>query len=333
MIFVRTGPRFLFLRTEAEAKLREKLVEVLQGKIMSFTEAMEIAGEANTIVLVTLPDSRQVSAADREVVLLPVGSSVTLSRLFNTEVGKIISRAELGPGMLVQRVPRDGQKVIETVQDYYGAEKLELGNAVSQGEADDTVIVFTDRPVSRPIRVDEVLSVLLVKRQVPEMYRELRQEAVRYFTVGLESGQWHEVRINIYDVDEQYEIHYRRLVQALEDLEAGLILGETWTRDHALALFSVVAYQVRLFTTLEPLELKQVLLGLEYNAQGFRFVDLDLYYRRRKVERGDIIKNLPKDVRGYGMYFREQLFSRLSKECGEKISQLEEGLTQSSTDR
>jgi hypothetical protein len=333
MIFVRTGPRYLFLRSVDKVKLTERLVTVLQGKIMTFTEAMEIAGEANTIVFVTPTDEPQAGISGAEVILLPVGSSVTLSCLFNAGLGTLISKADLGPGLLVQRVPRDGSKVIETVAEYYGARILDMEDAVNRGKADDTVIVFTDRVLSRPVRVDEILSVLLVNRKVPEMYRELRQEAVRYFTEGLESGQWHEVRINIYDIEEEYKIHYKRLVAALEDLEAGLILGETWTRDHALALFSVVAYQVRLFTTVEPQDLKQILLGLEYDSEGSRFVDMDLYYRRRKVERGDVIKYLPKDVRGYGRYFRERLFSRLSKETAAKILQLEQKLTRPSADR
>lgn len=334
MIFVRTGPRFLFFRTAGEVQLREKLVEILQGKVLPFSAAMEVAGEANTIVFLTPPDRQLVRVDGADVILLPVGSSVTLSCLFNAGVGQYVSRADLGPGLLVQRVPRDGRKVIETVREYYGAAGYNMEDAISRGEAGDTVIVFTDRALSRPVRVDEILApVLLVKRPVPVMYRELRQEAVRYFTEGLETGQWHEVRINIYDAEEEYKTHYRRLVLALEDMEAGLILGEAWTRDHALALFSVVAYQVRLFTTMEPLELKQVLLGLEYDSRGRRFVDMDLYYRRKKIEKADVIKKLPGDLRGYGMYFREQLFSRLSEETREKILQLEQVLPQLSTDR
>lgn len=324
MIFVRTGPRILFLRTAEGELLKEKLMQTLQGKILSFSSAVEISGEANTIVFITPPDGQEDGIDSGEVILLPVGSSVTLTHLLNEGLGKIISRADLGPGLLVQRLPRGGQRVIEAIREYYGAKGLKLVDAVARGKAGDTVIIFTDRPLNRPVRLGEILEpVLLVRRQVPVMYRELRQEAVRYFTEGLEGGQWHEVRINIYDAGEKYKIHYRRLVLALEDLEAGLILGEAWTRDHALALFSVVAYQVRLFTTLEPLELKRVLLGLEYDARGQRFVDMDLYYRRRKVEKAEVLKSLPGDVRG-GMYFREQLFSRLSPETREKILRLEQ---------
>lgn len=334
MIFVRTGPRFLFLQTGNEVRLKEKLVDILQGKVLPFTAAMKAAGESNTIVLVNPPETQHVNVNGAGVILLLVGSSVVLSCLFNAGVGKLVSRVDLGPGLLVQRVPRDGHAVIETVREYYGAVGLNMEDAISRGGADDTVIFFTEQPLSRPVKVEDILEpVLLVNRPVPVMYRELRQEAVRYFTEGLESGQWHEVRINIYDAEEEYKTHYRRLVLALEDLEAGLILGETWTRDHALALFSVVAYQVRLFTTMESLELKRVLLGLEYDSRGSRFVDMDLYYRRRKIEKAEVIKKLPRDLRGYGLYFREQLFSRLSEETREKILQLEQALPHLSTDR
>ncbi|MCF8010273.1 MAG: hypothetical protein K9L17_04240 [Clostridiales bacterium] len=325
MIFVRTGPRFLFLETENNALLKEELAHSLGGSVLCVDSALEKAEESETIIFFKGPGECE-STEMKDVLLAPLGSSVILSSLINSVFAAgSISRADLGPGLLLQRIPRSGQKVIETIQRYYEAESMDLETAIRQGKASDTVVVFTDRPLNKPVCREEVEPpVLLINREVPVLYRELRQEAVRYFTEGLESGQWREVRIKIYDSAEYYDIHYRRLVLALEDLEAGLILGESWTRDHALALFAVLAYQVRLFTPLELPELKQVLMGLEFDSGGARFVDLDLYQRWKKIEKAEVFKCLPDNLHSYGIYLRERLFTSLSVKTKEKINNLEE---------
>lgn len=325
MIFVRTGPRFLFLRSGDTDGLRELLITKFDGITVSFNQAIGTSGEYDTIVLITPQDALKSNVANAKyIIVIPLGSSVVLTKLINLNLGNMVTRAELGAGLLVQRLPQGGTGVIDMVKTDYQAKPLSLVEAINIGEPDDTVLAFTHQPLQKAVQVENLIEPsLLINQPIPLMYRKLRREAVRYFTQGLGKSQWYEVRINIYDADEEYDIHARRLELVLEDLEAGLILGESWTRDHALALFSVAAYQIRLFTMIDPLDLKMLLLGMEYNHEGDRFVDMDLYHRRNKIGWASIAKRSPFGRRKSGMQYRNDLLSRLSPKTVEKLLELE----------
>ncbi|ABO50007.1 hypothetical protein Dred_1477 [Desulforamulus reducens MI-1] len=328
MIFVRTGPRFLFLFTPAPGNLIDILVKELNGAVVSFSEAIETAEESNTIVMVTPHEIATAKVANAHtIVLLPLGSSVTLCKVINLKLGNLLTKTELGAGLLLQRLPQGGSKVVDLIKVEHHGMALELEEAINRGEANDTIVLFTEDPLHKSVPVDKVLKPsLLIPQPIPLVYRELRRQAVLYFTHGLANSQWFEVRLNIYDADDYYEIHARRLELVLEDLEAGLILGEVWTKDHALTLFSVAAYQIRLFTMMEPLELKTLLLGMEYDAKGNRFVDIDLYHRQRKIEWGAIAKRLPFGRNKSGLHYRNQLYHRLSQKTLQRLLELEKSL-------
>lgn len=330
MIFVRTGPRFLFLFTPQPENLTEVLIKELRGSVTTLIEAIEMGNESDTIVMVTPDKLAKAKVNDAHtIVLLPFGSSITLSRLISLNLGSLLAKAELGPGLLLQRLPQGGDKVMELIQEEHHGLALGLEEAINLGEANDTVLFFTENPLHKSVPVDKVLEpVLLIAQPIPQLYRELRRQAVLYFTQALATNQWFEVKINIYDAEGHYEAHARRLELVLKDLEAGLILGETWTKDHALTLFSVAAYQIRLFTMQDPLDLKTLLLGLEYDAKGNRFVDIDLYHRQRKIEWGAIAKRLPFGRSRSGLHYRNELYGRLSPRTLEKLFGIEKSLHQ-----
>lgn len=328
MIFVRTGPRFLFLHTADTVGLKNLLLTELAGRPVDFNQAMEIASEDNTIIMVVPHAVTKAWVNDADyIVVVPFGSSVVLAKLINLQVAHLLKQAELGAGLLIQRLPFRSNNVIEMIKKDYHAHPLGLIEAINTGQSNDTIVVFTDAPLQKNVQLDKVIEpCLLIHQPIPQMYKELRREAVRYFTQGLDKSEWYEVRINIYDAADRYDIHARRVELVLEDLEAGLILGETWTKDHALALFSVVAYQIRLFTMIDPLELKTLLIGLEYDENGSRFVDIDVYYRSSKIEWATIAKRLPFGRRKTGSHYRRELYSCLSPKTKEKILALEKSL-------
>ncbi|MFO8064344.1 MAG: hypothetical protein R6V29_06885, partial [Spirochaetia bacterium] len=200
-----------------------------------------------------------------------------------------------------------------------------MEEAIAAGEADDTVVSLSEKPINRVLDTTDLLyPQILVRRPAHELYRELRNEGAHLITQSLDRKQWYELRINIYDAAGKYEQHYERLVRVLSDLNMGMILGESWTKDHALALLSVVAYQVRLFTFAEPTEVKRVLMALEADDQGKRFVDMDLYYRNRKISKSDKGVRLAK---GQGKKdLRRELLGRLTPEAVRELRDIEAGL-------
>lgn len=326
MIFVRTGPRILFLETEKKEELRSELVQLLGGKEIDFAGALEESGESDTIVIVVPPKGENIVTGTDPVVFIPLGSSVTLTEIINNGMAQKLSRAVMGPGLLLQRLPEGGSGVVNIIRQEYNAKVMEYAEAIVKGGPHNTVIAFSKIPLRRHVHISDLMeNALLVNKPVPKVYRELRREAVRYYTEALEKQQWYELRINIYDADDFYKIHYERLALVLADLETGFILGESWTKDHALALLSVTAYQVRLFTTLEPVELKKILVGLEYDAEGKRFVDMDLYYRRHKISWSDVAKKITPEKKS-GRYYREELYTKLSPDTLDKLLGLEQSI-------
>ncbi len=323
MNFVRKGPRYLFFRTEEPDRLRDMLREE-GGKCTGLSAALEQAEEESTIVFITLADKEKTRVEDAVSILCwPKNSLIVLENLINNQITNIINQIDMGPGQIVVRIPRDGLKVIEEIEEAYQEEPVAIKEGIDRGEANDTVLSFTEEPIRTKINsLDLVEKSLLISKPGNVVYKELRRDIVRYITNALESHQWYELKINIYDADGEYKIHYDRLVSVFRDLEAGFILGESWTKDHAFALMSVAAYQVRLFTFLAPKEIKKILISLEYDADGNRFVDYDLYHESSKVEWVQTVEER-KNRANLGLELRNTLFSGLSEAALIEISELE----------
>ena len=127
------------------------------------------------------------------------------------------------------------------------------------------------------------------------------------------------MNVTVYSKEGNYKRHYERLVHILNDLGIGLILHEGWTMDHPFVLVTVVVYQVNILSLIDPVEVKKILLGTEYNKDGERIVDIDLFYKKKKIswtEKG--IKEFGKDRTEIGMYFRRELVSKLSYTTADK---------------
>lgn len=168
---------------------------------------------------------------------------------------------------------------------------------------------------------------MLVNVPVTEMQRNIRRDAVKYITQSLTDTEWYEYRVNIYDTEGRYMQHLERLMLVITDLELGFALGERWTRDHALALYSVTAYQVRIFSLLPPQRVKKILIGLEFDQQGRRFADMDLYYRNKKVEYNSLDAKARKEGRAkLALAMRGEVLDRLSEESRRRFSDMEEKL-------
>ncbi|MFW6381179.1 MAG: hypothetical protein ACOCZ3_01425 [Bacillota bacterium] len=239
-----------------------------------------------------------------------------------------IDRIELGPGQVVMRIPRDGHQVIDEIKEAYQAQTIEIARGIEQGGEEATILSFSEAPIrSRVNSLQLIKDNLLIPAPINRVLRELRRDAIRYITHGLEDSQWYEIKINIYDTQNKYEEQYQRLVTVLADLEAGIILGESWTRDHAIALLSVIAYQIRLFTFLSPGEIKRILLSLEYDENGDRLVDFDLYHNSDKVNWYKVIEDGKNYSRpALAVKLRQELYTRLSRSTQAKIEEIEKQL-------
>lgn len=327
MNFIRKGPGYLFFRTEKTDNLEKALKDFLNGQALRLTDALERAEEDMTIAFVSeaKEDFDGVDVTE-SIIMLPTTPLVTMEELINLGIAELINKVELGAGQLVMRIPEDGQEIIKQLKENYNARLVNIIEGIKQGKTGDTILSFTEEPIkTRVSSLQMVKTNLLIEKPVNVIHKELRRDVVRHITHGLEETQWYELKINIYDSGNMYEEQYKRLVTALADLELGFILGESWTKDHAVALLSVIAYQIRLFTILPPKKIKKILIGLEYDQDGERIVDYDLYYNSKKVQWFEVVSQGVRTNRpNMAARCRESLLSELSQEAVEKIQTIED---------
>lgn len=317
MLLFRMGPRYLFLRTESIDEITNFLVGNLNGKIVEFREGFEKATEHCTLCFITSINYEKTYVEDAEKIVLVQnsGSSAILSAFISSHVCNLLDKVDMGPALIVMRVPGNEKKVIEKCKEIFDGKEVNMIEGIGIGERNDTVIAFTKKELTGPV-ADFLETKLLIPQPVRVVQERLRLEGLRLITQSLDDSQWYELRINIYDSYGKYEEHYNRLMFILSKLQLGMVLGESWTKDFAVILYSVMTYQVRLFTFFKPHEVKKVLMALEYTAEGKRLVDFDLYYKNKKVYWHDVNKNRGKGINKVdeAKTYRQELYGKLKAE-------------------
>jgi hypothetical protein len=329
MLYIRLGSRFLFINTHDVERMKIFYTEQLDGTLLPFEEAINKGTEHCTVIFLLEASKGKPSINDvSSTIFFPHGASVAHSEIFNHGLAHLIVSTQLGPGSIIMRSPKKGENLISSINENYDAKEMDFTNAIFTGDKNDSILSITNQSLHLPIKLTNTITKpLLINEKVPILFDQLRKDGLLYITKEIEDNQWCELKINIYDVKGNYQMHYKRLIHILSHMDLGMILGESWTRDHALSLFSVLAYQVRLFTLYTPIEIKSILKGLEYDDGGNRLVDFDLYYKNKKVSSSQ----LKTDTDAYlkeekGVYFRRKLMEQLSLKSVEYIRRLEKSL-------
>lgn len=331
MLFLRMGPRYLFIHTNKVEELKKFFINVLGGKEVVFVNAAQEATEDNSIIFITDLSTVKRDVKNTEVILLiNEPASICFLNIINSRVAHLVEKIELGPGTITMRAVGDKKILEREMLDIYGGEILPLEEAINKGEKDETILHITHQQLSKPVTGEELLTASLkLSHPASKIFKRLRNEGILFITRSLKNKKWYELRINIYDVQGRYEEHYNRLNFVLNQLELGMVLEEGWTRDHALSLFSVLAYQVKLFTFHNPDDIKRILIGLEYNPEGKRWVDLDLYYRNKKISWVDIdARKGRRNKAQESLDRREAMLGQLSDKAQKTLFEMEKAILQ-----
>lgn len=310
------GPRYLFIRTNYISETTKFLKEKLKGEITDFHAGMEKASEHSTICFITGANHTKTCVEDaKQIVLINEGASVILSTIVNSHSCGLLHKVDIGPASIIMRIHGNEKKIADKFKEIFDCQEVDWLDGIGLGERNDTVVSFTNKELNRPV-ADMLKTKLLIPKHAREVQEKLRLEGLRLITQSLDDNQWYELRINIYDSYGRYHENYERLMLVLSKLEIGMILGESWTKDFAVILYSVLTYQVRLFTFFSPEDVKRILMALEYTMDGKRLVDFDLYYKNKKVYWYDINKtkvkgkSKPEEAKAY----RKELYKKLKPE-------------------
>jgi len=335
MNIIRSGTKNLILQChdchKAFQVLREKYgVEIFISKsddmYKKYLSVMGMLDERNTLVLLSTKMEPKLSFEyeDFEYILV-VNKRIeeVLMHLVLIKEIAYIKDVRLTPTMVIMRTTGNIDKYIEAVNRDVEGEVI-LSDDIHEKYGQGTVIIFTQKKIRGPLAHDDIEErAIYSKKNYADLIQYLENRTVKYINASIDNKDWAELSIKIYDSYEQYDLHYERLAYILNELDCGLILGESWGRDAALSFLSVGIYKIRLFTYLEPKAIKQITLGLEYLDDGRRIVDYDIYSRRKKYFWSDVRVDGIKKRDELGQYYRKKLVSELSEDVLVELRLLE----------
>lgn len=324
---VRSGPKVLIFESNRMNELKDYLIREMKASEYDFDTAFEKAEEEYTIMFITDNIEHVVGRRmeGNAVILMEEPDSV-LCRLINDKMYHLVDKARAITRVIILRAMGDLERVVQEIcKDYKCVVNtpIELLNSYNEK---GTVVAITDKPIHRNMSVSDFYEkALFIEEKYQPLLRSLRSHALKYLNSGLGNKDWYEVEIRIYDRYSEYKLHYERLLNIVEWLEFGIILGESWGKDIPRPMMTVEIYRVRFFTFHHPMYVKKLLLGLEILEDGTRIVDYDLYYNRKKLSWSDVADE--EGIRQRDMIarkYRKEIISKLSRQEIEKLRELEE---------
>lgn len=332
---VRGGPWLLLLQGKKDA-LQRYLADVFSAEIHRNHGIAEKTREGQTVVyLVDAPEGRarplwDIELEEPSLAVCNASPGEILCHFVNDGLAHFLAAASLLPRILLFRLcctcPDTSSLVEELGKDFHGTPST-LKELLRWTPSEGTVVCFTTKPLNRLLLMRELLDqVLVLPLPFDEAFRRLQPRALELFNESMGNKDWNEVLIHVYDKFERYEEHLRRVELVLEAHQTGFVLGEGWGTDTAHILLPVRTYRLRLLTFHAPERIKSFLMGLEYSAEGERFLDIDLYCRRRKISWTDSDRRKGASREALGKDLRKELLESLPPETRAELESLEKRL-------
>ncbi len=299
-----------FISTQFEVSVQGEFTEQRLNDIFAASQ------EGNVIVLVTKEMKENLTEKDMSyLILLKVELDELLSAFVNNRIqSPIVNNIKLSPRLLIVRTVGQVEKVITQVEkDIHGT--IEDTEHVYDKSSSGTIVLFSNNALHKPINIMTTYAKCVhTTASYYEVLRYLRNQNLKYLNIGIDNNDWFELKIKIYDAYGHFDLHYKRMRYILEKLEMGIILGETWGKDVASVFQTVGIYKVRFFTFKDPLEIKKILVGLEYLNEDERICDFDLYVKKKKIRWDQVRTDTIKGKRELGVFYRKNMLNQLSDE-------------------
>ena len=212
-----------------------------------------------------------------------------LCQLMNEEAKVLVETMRALPQVVVFNSLGEAAPVVDKIQTEFQCERTSTKDLLFRENNEGVIVAFLkgEHEKNREFHRDT----LFIQKPYAELMRYLNIHAPRYLAKAFASGTWHMVDLRIYDRYEVYDLQYKRLVNAIKALGLGYIVTETWNREVGMFTEPIGTYHIRLLTFLEPLELKKMLIGLEYSASNQRIVDLNVVWHNKKISWKHLLDN------------------------------------------
>lgn len=326
---VRSGIKTLLLESKICNELQDYLIDHFKAQQYDHLDAaFDQAEEGYTLIIIM--DSIKGSFKYEEVkssLIVSKGPEAIFCTLLNNNKMHLIDKASTGPRIIFLRVMGDLPKVIEEIRTEYDGTVGLFQELLSNGGHKGTIVLLTEKPLTKNLKRNDIYEkCLFIREDFYTLLKEMRMHALKYLNMGLGNRDWYELEIRIYDKFGEYKLQYARLLDVIEALELGIVLGESWSKDYPMALMAIDVYRIRLFTFYEPQYIKRILLGLEHLEDGTRIVDYDVYYNRKKIQWATAIKDAPKVRHLASKKYRDEILAKLNEKEKQSMLYLEQDI-------
>ncbi|MDO5114562.1 MAG: hypothetical protein Q4D58_00555 [Synergistaceae bacterium] len=336
---IRTGPESIALKISSHiSEIRHKLAA--WGILVSLDQegALRRYGPTRRLVFLSAPGEEGVV---EETYVSENSLELFLTTLINSRLAEGVSDASVMPGYLMMRLMGDIGRGIEAIIRDIGGEVIDRDPIFRPDlPGTSTVIHFTRKSLAKTIPVEDMhhKALLIHSRSKGALVQYLSIHGIEYLGDALGTPDWNDVEIRICDSDGLFDLQRQRLLTVVQGMQIGLVLEEKWEREQALTRRTIPVYMMKIYTPLAVQAIKKLAMGLEYNAQGNRFVDFDVYHEDRKISafteldknpgmtrneigvanRNEVLKNLDIDSINELLRLEEEIAVQSRKKVGEK---------------
>ena len=330
---VRKSTKYLIIETYDLLKMDYYLINNLKAFKSNIYTVSAKSNEDYTVIYLTDDITKPSIISDISCVyMIPSDLDSILCSIMNEKKYNLIKSVKMAPRFILFRAFGDIDKIIFSILKDYKGTINDLKETAFNLDLNCSVMAFSEKPLNRNLGIDDLYEKCLqIDYNTKGLYRNLKMNALRYLNEGLESKNWYEIEIRIYDIYNAYHFHYRRLMHVIENLELGLVLGESWSKDYPFVLMPVGVYSLKFFTFYEHLYIKSILLGLEHTDEDIRLCDFDVYYNRKKLSWRDFAKEKGSTKEKIRKDYRKKLIESLSPESIRFITDIEKETLKSRT--
>ena len=317
LYLVRSGPETIALEFRSAGDFARAGAVLERWGIFAGSDPEECTRSAGAYLRVIITVQKK---ADQSEDIRVYFSGNSLARFFcmllDAGAGDSVAANRAEPGYIVMRLPGDISGGMESVQRDYGGMFIDKKPFFRRTLPEDsTIIYFTQEPLNNAVP-QELLHdrALLVTEHSKEMLlAAIRLRQTEYLSDSLGTPDWNSMQIQIGDKEERFALHRKRVWTAVQGLQLGVIAEEGWKREYTLMGKVVPVYVLTLITPFDAERIKGCLTGLEYDENGERTADLDLFFKGNKISWKKRFASGRPTKAEMGLSARQELLAKLDR--------------------